>query len=771
MLIIAPRNMHLDIINYYRKDNPFFDIKVVDKNDLIEATGYFYSSDIITHILKNYDYSYDEIITYLTYLKKDFIPTSKKLEKLKDLQTKLIIEGMLYKSEVSKLLFLNKHALVVGYSSYDNELICLSKLLDMKLEYYEYPASYKVNKFYSFSRLEDEVYYVLNEIAHDIDLGVDINDIYIFNRSEEYLYYLKTFSPLFGFHINYPNSISMNKLGVYSEFKRLYEASKDLQTSLIELEKVCLNDDYYIQFVEAINKLKIDDLPYELESIYLDKKLKETYIAENKYLSAVNLISEPTLLSNKKIYVLGFIQGQFPKSKKDDNYLNEVELKSLNKLTNKLETKIDQDNILNFFKLDNEYVVSFSYKSLQNAKMISSPILGILGLDKKQEDKNPFKNYFYSLTVLKYIACHYKDMNVLYNENSDKYLATKDLIRDTYLTYDNSFKGARVYRKDSPLKLSTTQLSDYANCPFKYYLGRILNVDPFEETTDSVFGQIVHTLLEHSLLDDSYDVNKHYDQLVNESNVSEEIKILWSLSLKDQIVNMVRYIKLHNRYMTNAKIELEKEIDINLDELTILTGKIDKLVLLDNKYLIMIDYKTGSSGDFDETYLKDGLSSQLPTYALLAKESSYSKYSVTGLYINHIFTKDKEIEIKEDELIPSYLKLSGKSIDNYASFFAFDNTISSGKSSFVKSISCKEDTLVSRSNCLVSKEKLDEYIEIVRNKYLEVSNLIRDNKFDIYPIDKMGQFRACQNCSFKDICYVREKQVHYLYSEETTTDE
>ena len=111
--------------------------------------------------------------------------------------------------------------------------------------------------------------------------------------------------------------------------------------------------------------------------------------------------------------------------------------------------------------------------------------------------------------------------------------------RDTYLTYDNSFKGAKVYYKDSPLKLSTTQLSDYANCPFKYYLGRILNVDPFEETTDSVFGQIVHTLLEHSLLDDSYDVNKHYDQLVNESNVSEEIKILWSLSLKDQIVNMV----------------------------------------------------------------------------------------------------------------------------------------------------------------------------------------------------------------------------------------
>lgn len=771
MLVIAPRSYHLEIINYYRKDNPFFDIKVVDKNELIEAIGYSYRSDIITHILKNYNYSYDEIVTYLTYLKMDFVPTNKKLEKLKELQTKLISEGMLYKSEVSKLLFLNKSALVIGYSSYDNELIHLSNLLNMKLEFYEYPSNFKVNKFYSFSRLEDEVYYVLNEIAHDIDLGENINDIYIFNRSEEYLYYLKTFSPLFGFHINYPNSYSLNKLGVYSEFKKIYEEIKDLDSALIELEKVCLNDDYYHQFVDAINKLKVDDLPYELESIYLDKKLKETYIEEDKYLSAVNLINEPTLFKNKKVYVLGFIQGQFPKSRKDDSYLNDDELKSLNKLTNKVETKIDQDNILNFFKLDNEYVVSYSYKSLQNAKMISSPILGALGLDEDQETKNPFNNYFYSLTVLKYIACHYKDMNVLYKENSDKYLTLKDLIRDTYLTYDNSYKGAKVFSKSSPLKLSTTQLSDYASCPFKYYLGRILNVDPFEETIDSIFGNIVHSLLEHALLDDSYDVSSNYDRLVNESNVTEEIKILWSLSLKDQIINMVRYIKLHNRYMSNAKIELEKKIDINLDELTILTGKIDKLVLLDNKYLIMIDYKTGSSGDFDETYLKDGLSSQLPTYALLAKESSYSKYSVTGLYINHIFTKDREIEVKEDELIPSYLKLIGKSIDNYSSFFAFDNSIASGKSSFVKSISYKEDSLVSRGNSLVTKEKLDEYIEIVRNKYLEVSNLIRENKFDIYPVDKEGQFRACQNCSFKDICYVRERQVHHLISEEVSSNE
>ena len=121
--------------------------------------------------------------------------------------------------------------------------------------------------------------------------------------------------------------------------------------------------------------------------------------------------------------------------------------------------------------------------------------------------------------------------------------------------------------------------------------------------------------------------------------------------------------------------------------------------------------------------------------------------------------------------LPKYLKLSGKSLNDYSSFFAFDSTIASGKSCFVNSIGLKEDKLVSKSSSLVDKEKLDEYIEIVRRKYLEASELIRNNKFNIYPLDKgTGKGRACQNCSFRDICYLRESQVHYISNEEEDTN-
>lgn len=757
MIVIAPRNMHLDIINYYRKDNPFFDIKVVDKSDLVEAACYKSRKDTILYLM-SIGYSYDEAITYLGFIKTPFTSNSSKLEQLSKLQKDLVNLGYLFKSEVFKKLFEHKSATVLGYQSYDIELKYLSNLLDMKLEFFSFNSQNNLKTINKFSRIEDEVYFTLNEIAHDIDSGKNINDIYIFNRSEEYLYYLKTFATSFGFNINFPHTYSFNKTGVYSEFKKLYEDTHNLEEALIKLEEICRNDDLYQQFIETINKIKVDNLPYEIESVYLDKELAHHFVEEPHYLNAVKVINEPTLLENKKIYVLGFTQGQFPKSQKDDSYLNEQELLYLNKLTNKVKTRIDQDNILNFFKTANKFVLSYSSSSLENSKMFISPLASLLSIN---EIDNPFKDYFYSIDVLKYIACSLKDLNVLYKEKSDKYLAIKDLVEPIFNKYDNSFKGAKVFNKDSYLKLSTSQLTDYASCPFKYYLSRVLNVDPFEETIESIFGNIVHKLLEKSFLDESLDLSSYYDQLVEASSVNEEIKVLWSLSLKNQIMDMVKYVKLHNRYMFNPSFELEKVIDINLNKLTVLTGRIDKMVILDNKSLVMIDYKTGSSGDFDDAFLKDGLSSQLPTYALLAKESKYSCYSISGLYINHIYSS-KEIELKEDELIPKYLRLSGKTLEDYSSFFNFDSTIAGGKSSFVASISSIEEVLQSKS-AIISKDKLDEYIKIVKDKYLEVSELIRSNKFDISPCDKGKQHtRACLTCSYRDICYVRENQVRYL---------
>ena len=158
MIVIAPRNMHLDIINYYRKDNPFFDVKVVDKNDLVGAAGYLVKQDTILYMMLHYGYSYDEAQTYLSFLKTEFVPSSPKLNKLKALQEELIEANYLYKSEVSRLIFEHKSALVIGYSELDNELLHLSNSLDMKLDFFKYDDSYNVNSINYF--------YIINIIKY-----------------------------------------------------------------------------------------------------------------------------------------------------------------------------------------------------------------------------------------------------------------------------------------------------------------------------------------------------------------------------------------------------------------------------------------------------------------------------------------------------------------------------------------------------------------------------------------------------------------------------
>ena len=108
-------------------------------------------------------------------------------------------------------------------------------------------------------RFEDEVNYVLNEIAYLLDNGVNISDIVIVRRNKEYDYYLERFAPLFGYQVNLNNSSSWYETGVFVEFIKLYEISKDIDSALDDLKGICQKDDLYEEFVKVVSRLKVDD--------------------------------------------------------------------------------------------------------------------------------------------------------------------------------------------------------------------------------------------------------------------------------------------------------------------------------------------------------------------------------------------------------------------------------------------------------------------------------------------------------------------------------
>ena len=770
MIVLAPSYLHKSIYQFYRKDNPLFDVKVIDKNELTLGAFPNLKNSAILYLMSNYHYSYDIAEAYLRYLPYVNNECTSRLKSLLKLKNELIEAGYLFNNLVLNKLYKNKQIEVIGYYEDDVELQILASTLDLTLSFKSFDFKKQSIEAYQFPRFEDEVNFIYNEVAYLLDHKVDINDIVIVRRNNEYDYYLNRFAPLFGFRVNLDTLSSWYETGVCVEFMRLYEQSQDINTSLEELKNICQEDDLFEEFMKVVHRFKHNDLSYEVQISYLIHNLKKISPASDKYYPAVRVTSNLELNENKYVFVLGFTQGEFPKTSKDSEYLSPQELELLHLCNAKDKTRFDQQNILDFLKLNNHYVLTFSSKSLQEKKLYPSPIFNLLNI---KPVSNPFKEYFYSSQAVKYILSDLLDLAKYYDEKGDRYYQLANVSDAPYDTYDNSFSGAFIYNDQSPLLLSTSKLNDYFGCPFKYFLARVLEVDPFEDSEATILGNIIHKLLELGLLDESYDIETHYLEMVDSSNIEEETKILWKLNLKDQVIKMVNFLRKHPQYMKNPRHEFELVLFTKLDELTTVTGRIDKLVILDDKYVVAVDYKTGSSGDFNVDHLKYGKSTQLPTYAYLLNTSEkYNSYKVTGLYINHIINNKNDMSVKEDDLIPAHLKLSGKSVASIDSFSSFDNTIAGGKSQFVKGISLDKNGDIrngGKSTAAISEEELEKYIETTKEKYIEAAEGIRKNEFRIYPF--MDNEPECRYCKYKDICYVRHYQYHKISKDEEEVDE
>ena len=767
MLVIAPNYLHKDIRNYYRKDNPLFDIKLISKNDLKSAVYPNVKNRAIIHLMDKHQLTYDIAEMYLEYIPYAKAGISRKLDNLVKLKEDLKKENLLFDNEPVRLLYFNKEAKVIGYCKDDQELNYLLKELNINPTYSSLEVDYQVSEINQFNRIEDEVYFVLNEIAHLLDTGVDINDIVIVRKYSGYDYYLKKFASSFGYQINLDNSTSWSDSGLYVEFMRLYESNLDIEESLIELKEICREDDLYDEFVIAVRSLILEDVSEEIQYEYLTHRIKQLSYNLGRFDNAVNVSNNFPYVENKHVFVLGFMQSLFPKTNKDSGYLNNEELKQLYLLNAKEETRFDQEFILNSLKLPNFYSLSYSLTLSLGKYGYISPIATKLGLKK---NINPFKDYFYSRPVLSYIVCDLEDSNYYYDERNEKYYKTLNVIDIPYNKYDNQYTFTNVYSSLDVIRLSTTSLTSYYGCPFRYYLSDILKVDPFEETEYTVLGNVVHRILEESLLDDKYDVEAKFKQYVAESSVDGDIKVLWSINILEQVKLAVMAVRLHKNYMKNPVFYHEIKLDYKLNENTTVTGRIDKLILLDKKYAVAVDYKTGSSGDFVSDQLKYGISSQLPSYAYLIGHSKFEDYQVTGLYIHHVLFNNK-IEKDEDELIAKELKLAGKSLNNFDAFVSLDNTIGDGTSSFVKNVSYKDTGLNSgKGSGLVSETEMEEFVNKVEELLVNASKRIHNNDFVIKPLF-IKNYSACDHCSFKDICYVKYSQKYFPEGEEVEENE
>ena len=216
--------------------------------------------------------------------------------------------------------------------------------------------------------------------------------------------------------------------------------------------------------------------------------------------------------------------------------------------------------------------------------------------------------------------------------------------------------------------------------------------------------------------------------------------------------------------MNNPKIITEKRLKMQVGKKSFLSGVIDKSIIFDDKYLVLVDYKTGSDS-FDSKYINEGVSLQLPTYCLLAiNDDEFKNYEIIGTFINNVVDSKLSYGNETETLIDPFFKLHGKVATDLELISQIDKTICDGKSEFIKSVSLSKDGGFRKSDSLVSKDEFNNYAEVALRKYLEADANIRKNNFSINPLFKSKSDNACKYCEYKDLCFVKKAQRRYLYN-------
>ncbi|MFA6675610.1 MAG: PD-(D/E)XK nuclease family protein [Bacilli bacterium] len=761
--VIAPYAMHEALFSYYRHNDSFQDVKIISKESFL-ASVYEHLSPMaekeIMIIEKCEATTAASIARILPFISRD--ESDVKLHHLYLLKNKLKVLGLVRKDNFLPSLYKRKKMDIYGYSPFDIELN--NGLNNLRCQ-----ATFHLDNhlpprlpLLQFSSSREETLFCLNCVASLIDQGVNPRDIYIYASSEEYLYYLQEFQGDFHFSINLPSRVSLYSQDFVCQFLKSYSQNRDLEIAFSSLAKDKISSQYLEILHQAINEVKDKRFSFDEQYRYLVSHLKKTHLDNDIYSPSINFIDEPTIIQHAHVFVLGFREGIFPLSYQDNDYLSDHQKEIIGLNSSLLKGKISEQLLVNFFSQDNTYSFTYSETYLTNIYH-PSPFAKSWGMEK---ENSHIPTIFYATKYAQLIYASLSDRNKFYQEKTSEYLAFNKVLSIPYDTYDNQYTFVSAFNHQMLMEHSYSDIKSYCACPFQYYLLYGLKLDPFLGNFFSALGNIAHHILKN-ITDPNFDFEQTFAHEIQQSSYTfQPSEKVFLERLKEEIKIAVEGIKIHQeQYMDEPHLFTEKFIRINLDPLTIIKGFIDKIIVVDNHYLFLIDYKTGKE-TFHPRLVAYGDSLQLPTYAYLVTQSlEFKDYTLAGLYIQHLLPPSWKENNRFNDIIPSYLKLDGLSFADGEALAKIDTSfISQKRSSFITGVAQK-DGLVKENSRVVKRAEIHKYKDMAFDIYQDANQKIRSNVFPIYPII-LGKNSPCQNCSFHDICFVKYEQKHFVDIEE-----
>lgn len=749
-LIICPNDKKMDILNNY--NDSLHNIKFMTKKEFLDNYFFSYDCNALYYLMKKYNYQLDVCKVYLNNLyvidiNKDYDST--KLNFLKNLKKELIDNKLLYFNYNFKNYVSNFKIEVYNY--YD-----LDKYEEIALNYkFDIPKVSIDSSVYEFNSMEEEVNYVCLKIIDLLNDGVDINNIYLTNVSSDYYY---TIRKLFSYYnipinINYNDSIYSTK--VVQDF---------LSTGEIDLE----NNDKSIINKKLISVLadlsSIDEHDYVYKKILIDK-LKNTCFSSKKLNNAVNIrdFYKSTFKDNEYVFVLGFNQDVLPKMEKDISYINDSIRDEVNMYTTTYLNSRSKELVTYLLsKIRNVFI---SYKlSSPFSSFYKSSLINDLGLDviKFNDDKYQYSNFYNKLRLGEKL-----DLFNLYGEESSYLKELNTHYSIPYNTYSNVYTGINndLYLKNLPypLKMSYTSLNTYNECKFKYYIRNVLKIEDYDDTFAAFVGSMYHIILSLYRRED-FDLEKEYNAYLEkrELGLKEKlflVRIKKDLELLIDVLKKQQLLTGYDEYLVEKKAEVTLDKDVSV----VFMGFIDKIMFykkVEDTYFSIVDYKTG----FIDTHIepmKYGLHMQLPVYLYLIHYSKiFTNPIFTGIYYQNILFNYPTWSLKlEKEKADRYL-LNGYSTDDVSILSRFDSTYED--STYIKSMKYKEDKGFGAYSKVMDNDTLYKLIEYTKKHIDKKVDEILASDFSINPKVYAGSNVSCEFCSFKDLCFMKDKDLVYL---------
>ena len=765
MLIICPNNYKKYLLELFYNERRLLNVKFMSLEEYKKNLLFDYDVKTIYYLVKKYNMKVDNAITLINnlYYIEDKEYDNEKLNYLVDIKRELDDNDLLIYNKLFQNILNNYQVGIIGYGKLDK----FSLSLFNNPIIYEDEIVLRQFDVYHFNTIDEEMEYVFNEIANLLHDGIDINHIFLMNVNNEYYPYLKRFSNYYKIPVSIPCEDSIIGTVVGKKLVDLINSCSNFQEVVDNLEDYRESKIYSI-LINILNKYVEYDLSDVIELIMYD--LKNSKIPSINYTNIVRIIDVFDMVSDDDyVFLVGFNNPLIPNIKQDEDYITD-NIKDEVMVDTTIElNKLSKINTLNYLLKIKNIKISYKERSPFNqyypSVLLDDMKYNLLEYDFNYNYSNDYNRvkYTYLLDDFVKYGMYHNDLGKLYNNYGDV----------DYRKYNNQYTKINTnslmdYLKNS-LTLSYSHIDNYYKCGFKYYLSNILRIDLYEETFQTIIGNLFHEVLRHAF-DDDFDFDKYYNRFLQDKVFNSKEQFFID-KLRNDLMFVIEVLHEYRKNTGFTKELYEEKINIKLNEspLVYFKGFIDKIMYKekDGETLVsIIDYKTGNP-DINIKNLKFGLSMQLPVYLYLMQNSGiFPNIKFTGFYLEHILNNEIKIDKRKSYLEQKRdnLKLVGYSTDNQTRLACFDATYEN--SEMIRGMKVKADgSLASTSNSLTDDE-INNIVMLVDDKIKEAMGKILEASFDINPKIKNKLNLSCGFCKFRDICYRNEKDFIYLKDEE-----